>query len=289
MISPQRIDLSAPTMSVPLFVYEPASEALANLIILPALGVPARFYSKLAEAAANAGFRAVLVEQRGHGESPIRPSRMNNWGFKETVSDDLPAVIEWVRERDQTIPLYLAGHSLGGHYAAMIAGLRPEAADGIILIACASPYIEAFAGRTKLSLRFLHLAIPASAIALGVYPGDRIGFGGREARGVMADWLALSKTNRYGGRGLPKDIDERIADYHGSLFVLKMARDPFAPEAGVRAVVDKFKNARIAEKKLTESDIGDHADHFRWAKTPLATVRELLAFHEDVKTSRFEA
>lgn len=49
-----------------------ATPPRANIVLMAALGVAARFYLPLAEALRGAGCNVALVEQRGHGESTLR-------------------------------------------------------------------------------------------------------------------------------------------------------------------------------------------------------------------------
>ena len=45
------------------------------IVMMAALGLAGRFYTRLCERLAQEGFNVSLVEQRGHGESELRPSR----------------------------------------------------------------------------------------------------------------------------------------------------------------------------------------------------------------------
>lgn len=257
--------------AVPVTWFAGQADAPA-ILLMGALGVPAGFYTPLAERLAGAGLQVALMEHRGYGHSALRASRETDWGFAEPLDNDMPAVMAWIRERAPGVPLWLMGHSLGGHYAAMTAGLWPERVDAVIQVACASPWLGGFRGLNGLQLRLLVSIIPVSTALLGYYPGTRIGFGGREARTLMADWRDLAKTNRYSARGLSDNLDTGIADYTGPVLAIRLADDPFAPAAGVRAVTDKFRSARLEEQVITAEQLGDRADHFRWARRPGAVV-----------------
>lgn len=260
---------------VPLNWY-PAAPARASVVLMAALGVGARFYQPLAMALQQGGLNVALVEQRGHGDSRLRPSRRCDFGFREALEYDIPAVLDEVERRAPGMPLYLMGHSLGGHYAAMTAGRLPERVAGVIIAACGSPWVGGFQGRTRRQLQFLCRLIPITNRLLGYYPGERIGFGGREARTLMTDWLALAKTNVYQAHGMNEDFDGAIARYPGPLLSLRMADDAYAPEAAMAAVSDKFRQARVTRVVLDEATLGDRADHFRWARRPQAVVQAVL-------------
>jgi len=264
----------------------PAESARGSVILMAALGMGARFYQPLAQALQAAGLNVALVEQRGHGDSPWRPSRDCDWGFREPLVNEIPVALDWVKSRSSGVPVYLMGHSLGGHYAAMAAGVYGAQIDGIILAACGSPWLGGFAGATRRKLKFLCAMIPPASALLGYYPGDRLGFGGREARTLMQDWLALAKTNRYQANGFSEDLDCGIAQYTGPVLSLRMADDAFAPPMSVDAVTEKFITATVSSVLLDAQTLGDRADHFRWVRSPAATVQQIVRWHEKQQSGK---
>lgn len=257
---------------VPLTWLPGNEEAGPVILLMAALGVPARFYRPIADALSAKGFCVALMEQRGHGDSTLRPGRRSDWGFRAVLENDLPAVMAWVRKQTPDAPLYLMGHSLGGHYAAITAGLRPSEVDGVILVACGTPWWRAFDGGTKVRIRLLIGLLPVCHVAFGYYPGDRLGFGGREARTLMKDWRALAQTNHYSAIGVNRDLDTAIGSYEGPVLAIGLADDDFAPASAVTAVTMKFRNARVENRVIDQTLLGDRADHFRWARTPSAVV-----------------
>ncbi len=260
---------------VPVSWY-PAEEASVSIVLMAALGVAVRFYQPLAVALQQAGVNVALVEQRGHGDSALRPSRKVDFGFREALQQDIPAVLDRLQGHVPELPCYLMGHSLGGHYAAITAARFPERIAGVIITACGSPWTEAFSGRTGLQLKLLCRLIPLFNLLLGYYPGDRLGFGGREARTLMSDWLALAKTNVYQARGVDQNFDAAIGLYSGPLLSIRLADDPFAPEAAMAAVSDKFLRSQVDKVVISAAELGDKADHFRWARTPAAVVDKVM-------------
>ncbi len=252
-----------------------ASEPVGNIILLPALGVAAWFYAMFAEALTSLQMNVALVEQRGHGESALRPSRKVDFGLREGLEEDIPATMQWLQQQAPDKPLYLMGHSLGGHYAAITAGRFADRVAGLILIACGSPWPGGFQGKTHWQLRLLCRALPLMNAVLPYYPGDRLGFGGREARGLMADWLVLAKTNKYIVKGMQEDLERGVACYSGPVLSLSLDSDLFAPKAAVDGVVNKFVSASVSNKLMSASQLGEIADHFRWARSPTAMVAEI--------------
>jgi predicted alpha/beta hydrolase len=261
---------------VPVFWHPASGELRGNLLLMPALGMQARYYTPLAEALAAQGLNVALMEQRGHGESPLRASRRNNFGFAEVLSDDIPALLRELRQRTGNQPLYLMGHSLGGHYATISAGLLGSEVDGVILVACGSPWRGAFGGRMRRRLMLLCRLIPVLGATLGYYPGHRLGFGGREAHRLMADWAQLCRTNTYAARGLDEDLEAGIANYGGRVLAIRLADDDYAPQASVAAVTRKFQSAALSEHLIDAHTLGAPADHMRWVRRPRAVVERII-------------
>jgi predicted alpha/beta hydrolase len=274
-VSVERWDLPvADGYRVPVSWY-PAPTPRATIVLMAALGVGARFYQPLAVALRDVGLQVALVEQRGHGDSPLRPSRRVDFGFREALMEDIPAVLQAIADRAPGPPLYLMGHSLGGHYAAITAGRLPDRIRGVIITACGSPWMEAFDGATRRQLKLLCRLIPLCNLLLGYYPGHRLGFGGREARTLMADWLALARTNVYQARGVAEDLEAGIRAFPGPLLSIRLADDAYAPERAMAAVSDKFNPTQVRKVVVSAEELGDRADHFRWARAPAAMVHQV--------------
>ncbi len=92
--------------------------AQAKLVIASATGVPQGFYRQFAEYAANAGFDVFTFDYRGIGES--KPSNLKGFDmdYRDWAQKDLQAVLEVIH--DPSLPLYLVGHSYGGHAVGML-------------------------------------------------------------------------------------------------------------------------------------------------------------------------
>ena len=250
--------------------WSPGAPEKPVLLLLPALGVAARFYDTLGAILAESGLNVAVMEQRGQGESALRPGRRHNWGFAEVLDNDLPALLDRLEARRPGVPLYLIGHSLGGHFAAITAGRFADRLHGLVLVATGSPWWQAFVGAAgplnDKSVRRLIRLIPPANLLFGYFPGERIGFGGNEARGIMNDWRTLAKHNRYRARGLAEDLDAAVAGYTGPVLAVRLADDALAPDASVKAVTDKFRHAPLTQRVVSAEQLGDRADHFRWAR-----------------------
>ncbi|MDN5745817.1 MAG: alpha/beta fold hydrolase [Nocardioidaceae bacterium] len=251
--------------------WTPGSEGPV-IVILGALSTPAPFYQRLTTEIGARGWPVAVVEQRGLGASALRPSHDVDWSFADVLHTDLPAALGWVREQAPDRPLVLLGHSLGGHYAAMAAGLYAEHVDGVVLAACGTPWVGAFEDPVRSMIQHLGAVIPTLCAERGYYPGEEAGFGGDEACGVMADWRHLAQTNRFRLGEDEETVAGLIGQYDGPVLAIGMSEDDFAPPAAVAASVDRFP-PRPTERVLTTEEIEMVADHFGWARKPSAVVK----------------
>ncbi len=267
-MSPQWIQIQTDrAYQVPLKLFQTQRpQRDLSIVVLPALGVSASFYDPFAQALNEQGYNVVVVEQRGHGKSELRPSRSENFGFADILQEDIPAALDYACQHLPASRRVLIGHSLGGHLGAMACGLYPQLIDGLVLSACGSPWVRAYRGKTRLQIHLLQALVRLSGPLFGYYPGDRIGFGGREARQLMADWLHLARDNRYVATGLEQDLDIAVSQYTGPVLSLGHNDDELAPPRARQAVTDKFSQAQVSEALINRQQLGRKADHYAWVR-----------------------
>lgn len=250
------------------------------LVFLPALGMATRFYRPLAAAFEARGIGVLMVEQRGHGDSPWRPSRQQDFGFREALTEDIPAALDWLEATHPGRPAVLMGHSLGGHYATMLSALIPERLQGIVICATGTAWHGAFRGKTARQLRLLTRIMPLLLRVLGYYPGEQLGFGGKEAARLMRDWLQLAGHDRYAAEGIDTDLEAGIRLFEGPVLAIQLQDDAYAPATSLDGLLARYRSARVTRRVVDAEALGDAADHFRWARTPEAiceTVSDWLS------------
>lgn len=245
----------------------------ATVVCLPALGVQASYYEPLALALAALGIGVVTADLRGLGLSSVRPRRGVDFGYARLVAD-AATVVRHVRQHAAG-PLYLLGHSLGGHVGGLLAGTTPDDIDGLALVACGTPYWRVFPRNTGAKIRmFAHLARTLSVV-LGYYPGHRVGFSGIEAAQLMREWSGLARRGQLRAAGI--DAEATWAAVRAPVLAVSIERDWLAPPAAVDALVAKMPGAPVARMHLAGDDVDVRAfDHFRWARYPDA-VAALIA------------
>ncbi len=270
-------------------VFEPSRPAGARedppvtVGLLPALGIGARYYAGLAQALRARGLRVVLADLPGHGDSPVRPRRGVGWGYRELVCVHLPAVHAAARARDPATPFVWVGHSLGGQLALLHAGATardepappgpdaggpevtasPGPVAGVALVASGSPWYRAWSGPRAAALLAATQACGALALALGSYPGHRVGFGGHEAAPLIREWARVGRTGAYHFPGL--DGEALLARWRGPTLAVPLAGDALAPRPAMAHTLDK---TGAAVTWAPWADPAGPLDHNRWPRTP---------------------
>jgi len=258
----------------------PASQPRWVCLFLPALGIQAKLYNTLAAALAANGCSVCLLEQRGHGESPLRASRSVQFGIADYLEKDIPAALAWVRSQAPGLPVLLGGHSLGGHLSTMYCGREGAEIVAVFHVACGFPYHGDFPPRSSRLIRLLCLLIPWFRIVPGYFPGQLVGFAGRESLKLMFDWRDWARTGSFdfGGR---KRVVEAAEWFTGPVMSIAIENDDFSSEpARARALVP-FRSARVNRLTLGRAEQGEYLGHFSWARQPDGVVRALKAWMED--------
>ncbi|MDC0602455.1 alpha/beta fold hydrolase [Aliiglaciecola sp.] len=90
-----------------------AKQPKAIIVVASATGVPQRFYQKFALAACQRGFTVVTFDYRGIGESAPDTLKGFDMDYRDWAQHDLNGVVAHVANLQ--LPVYLVGHSYGGH------------------------------------------------------------------------------------------------------------------------------------------------------------------------------
>lgn len=183
-----------------------ASTGRLSLLFWPALGVPLGYYQALLTQWSERGRHVVAVEQRGMPLSPVASVRDADFGYSTILREDLPAVAD--RFFSDSRPYAAVGHSLGGQLALLATGsgvIRPRATTAIAS-GTSSPAAKSTTWG-RMGRRGQVTFIRATSALLGYWPGDRLGFGGKQPRRLMRDWCTEGRLGRYLLHGDDEDYE----------------------------------------------------------------------------------
>ncbi|MEV5973474.1 alpha/beta fold hydrolase [Streptomyces sp. NPDC051921] len=254
----------------------------AVVLLWPALGVSASYYAPLGEELARQGYATVAVDLRGQGRSRPRCGRGTRHGYQEFAAQDWPRLVRTVRALFAPgTPVHLLGHSIGGQVSLLYVA-RPEAdVDGLILVASGTVHHRSFPGARRVGVLLGTQLAALLSVVLGYYPGHRLGFGGRQAGGVMRDWARIGRTGRFEPTGADMDYEGAFAKVRLPVLAVSVAGDTLAPPTAVDALCDRLTGCtveRVHHTPATPSLRG----HTRWARDARAVAQHLTAWLRQV-------
>lgn len=245
----------------------------AALYWLPALGVGIGPNERFADALAERGVAVAIHEWRGLGGSDRRASRRCDWGYRELLELDIAIGQQTLRAALPHLPWLLGGHSLGGQLALLDAARRGSN-DPVLLVASGHPHWRAFPGLRAIGVRlFAHAIRPLTALC-GYFPGQRLGFAGREAATLMRDWAGTALRGDYAVEPFGRALDQALARYRGRLLAICMAQDTLAPPGAIAKLRTMAAQADWTLRSLGRAQLGARRpDHFGWLREPAAVAQ----------------
>lgn len=257
-------------------VFEQEAEIEVPVIVCgPAMGVRASYYRPLAEAWNRLGHPAVTFDLRGIGTSSVRAGRRVDFGYREIIEGDLPALLAAVRHEFPGRRLVFMGHSLSGQLACLHAARWPQHIDQLFLVATCSVYYKPWG----LGLWFfLHMARTLSTV-LGHFPGGWVGFAGREARTLVRDWSRQGFTGAYEVTGTEVDYESLLAGLETPVHAVHFSDDRLAPRDAVEHLLAKMPREVTTRDPVEPVDFGaESLGHFEWIKESEALTRRLSEY-----------
>ncbi|MEZ5545159.1 MAG: alpha/beta fold hydrolase [Lysobacteraceae bacterium] len=266
-------DGASAALEVLLPPHEPATQAL---LFLPALGVGVNPNLRFAAAMAQHGIATAVMEWRGIGSSNHRAGRRCDWNYRHILDLDIPAALKAAEQAVPNARWSIGGHSIGGQFALVTAGQMPERFGRVMLVGSGHPYWRGF-GKPWL-LRGFAAALPTITAIVGHFPGKRLRFAGREARGLMLDWSHTVRSGDYRIPHLGDRLHEGMQGFDGRVQAVGFAHDWLAPPSSLSNLRRLVPNARWHETTLGHDAFRNvKADHFGWLKEPLPVVQALQA------------
>jgi len=253
--------------------YDPAdgdAEHHANILLGGATGVPQRFYQRFARYAAGQGFSVTTLDYRGVGlsaPSSLRGFRMSylDWGELDLAS----AVDVLARENK---PLFLVGHSFGGHALGLLPNHHELAAA--FILGTGAGWSGWMPKSEALKVEFMwNVVFPPLVAIKGYLPWSKLGMGEDLPIGVYKDWKRWCRHPHYFfDDPAMGHLRARYADVTLPLVFATATDDPWAAPSSRDAFAKFYKNARLERRDIKpDSRTGPigHMGYFRPACAPL--------------------
>lgn len=236
------------------------------ILILPAMGVKAKYYTPFVEKLAAADFMVITNDLRGLGTSSIRPSSKVDFGYLDMI-EDLNAVVSTIRTQFPKQKIIALGHSLGGQIASLAQAKYPNLLDGLILTAANAVYYKGWTGKQRYANLMGYYLFPLLSKMMGYFPGHKVGFGGKAAKTQLIDWAYVGKNGQYKIIGDDLDYEKALDQVSCPVLAVYIEGDWMSPKAAMTHLYSKFSAATpITNYTLTRADTGVQLNHFNWVK-----------------------
>lgn len=245
--------------------FDPPTTAGANLIVAGATGAPQRFYRRFAVHARDRGFSTLTLDYRGLGRSAPNRLRGFDMSYLDWARLDLAAAVEAMA--DDVRPLYLVGHSFGGHAFGLLPNVDRVAA--LYAFGVGAGWHGWMPRREQLKVLVLwHVMGPIITRLFGYLRWSFLGMGEDLPLGVYRSWKRWCRYPRY------FFDDPRMADVvrdfervRQPIIAASALDDVWAPPASRDAFMQGYVNAPwrgvdIHPRASTSGRIG-HLGYFR--------------------------
>ena len=239
-----------------------------------ATATPQGYYRRFAEYAASRGFDVLTFDYRGVGRS--KPAKL--CGYRASMLDwarlDLAAAVDFMAREDDAVPLFLVGHSFGGHAL----GLLPNHARIARCYAFASgagwhgwmPRPERWRVRLAWSL-----VLPPLVRWKGYSPMSLLGMGEDLPLDVYRQWKRWCGFRNFflGDPAMP-ELAAACAAVRTPIVAATALDDLWAPPRSCDVFTRGFANAPLTRVDIDPRRLGagasiGHMGYFRPAAQPL--------------------
>ncbi|MFC9967372.1 alpha/beta fold hydrolase [Nocardia ignorata] len=244
------------------------------VLILPAMAMKARNYQSLAKALHATGLSVATVDLRAHGEAEPALGEHTDFGYREMLEIDLPAIVSAIEEHFPQAPLHLFGHSLGGQLALLFAAAEPERVAGVTVIGTGTVFWWAFGPRRWFEALSQIQWIGLVARVKGYWPGGVL-IPAPMPGGVMVDWSIHSLTSYYRPRGTTRRYNSLLAEMTLPVLAISLSEDVLGPKSNVDFLVSRMPAAQVTQWHIDADSAVEHRDHFAWLKDSPAIATQV--------------
>ena len=193
-LAPRPLKLSAADGYPLAATLYPASKPIGQILVGSATGVPQGFYRRFAEYAASHGYTTLTLDYRGIGASAPASLKGFEMDYLDWADKDLAAGVDYLSQSD--LPLYLVGHSFGGHAF----GLLPnrDAITAVHTFGTGAGWHGWMPKGERRKVQFMwNLVLPVIVAIKGYQAWNWLGMGEDLPKGVYRDWKHWCRYPRY--------------------------------------------------------------------------------------------
>lgn len=251
--------------------YFPDQDVQHIAILLPAIGITIDKYQKLIALLNQANIAIITADYPGYAKNLPKVDRHHSYGYADLIEQFIPALVADAKQFAMSKTPTFIGHSLGAHIATLYAQHHP---CNVIGIATGNIFYKHWQGKARYKMLATAYTFRLLVNTLGYLPGDKIGFGKREAKGLINDFASIVIRGNY------RHI---VADYHKSnaanLF-LQIQGDQWAPMTSIVALTNLYHYPHVEQIKLPTDIKGN--PHSVWLKAPEIVISKISQFLNNI-------
>ncbi|WP_377277404.1 alpha/beta fold hydrolase [Rhizobium sp. R86522] len=236
---------------------------VGTVIVNPATGVQARYYHRYAAYLAANGFSVLTYDYRGIGLSRPESLEGSTFTWRQWGEQDFDAALRQALQEDKTGRVLVVGHSIGG----FLPGYSPAVGRVSAILSVGGQYgywgDYLPARRLPLFLKW-HVAMPAITLALGYFPGKRLGWLEDLPKGVAYGWgLQQGRAEQGLSREAAEVMRDRFATAACPILSVAMSDDEIATPKAIDRAMRYYRRAAVTKVLLAPQDLGfDRIGHF---------------------------
>lgn len=243
--------------------YRTQDTPLGRVVVAGATAVPQGFYRRFAEFCVARGYEVWTLDYRGIGGS--RPATLK--GFRMSLLDwarlDLASAIDAVP--DDGIPLYVVGHSYGGHAVGLLPNHHKVSACYVFGVGAGWHGWMPWTERWRV-LSMWHLVLPPLTRLLGYCPWKSLGMGEDLPSDAFWQWRHWCRyPNYFFDDPAMRGIEQGYADVRAPIMAVNALDDRWATPASRNAFIRGYRNATVSTLDLSLDRVASigHMGYFR--------------------------
>ena len=241
-----------------------------RLIVAGATAVPQGFYRRFAQHAAARGFETLTLDYRGIGRSAPASLKGFRMDLLDWARQDLAAAVDSMAQGD--IPLYLVGHSYGGHAF----GLLPNHAKvaGFYVFGTSAGWHGYMPPLEQLKVLVMwRLVLPVLTWWKGYCPWSALGLGEDLPRDAYRQWRHwCSLPHYFFDDPAMRGIEVGFAAVRTPIVAVNALDDLWATPQSRDAFMQAYRNVDLQREDLDPRQHGGaigHMGYFRPSAAPL--------------------
>ncbi len=252
--------------------YAATAPPRGNLVVAGATGVPQGFYRNFAAFAASQGYTTLTLDYRGIGLSKPATLRGFRMHYLDWARQDLSAAVNAMAS--DTVPLFMIGHSFGGHAFGLLPNHRKVAR--FYTFATGAGWHGWMPALEQLKVQVMWRILgPLMTRWKGYLPWSKLGMGEDLPLGVYKDWKHWCSYPRYffDDPAMGAQVQDLFDDVTTPIVAANATDDLWAPPASRDAFMAAYRYTDLQSVDIDPKGRGlgtiGHMGYFRRQAQPL--------------------